>query len=282
MAVTVRTFTEQHGIKSVVFALEFAAPLQPEVFLAIRDGDCGSALKAQLPRQQEQRSIVLSVPNAPMASVSFQMGVDSSSQPLTGLQYDRVAPDGRQEWAVSIQQNSLLVTCGSYARWRPTSDVAKSFIRTLIPLLNGAEVATVGLQYVDEFQSVVPKQEFSLEGLFSRTSQFVPQNLVTRRGPSHSHHGYFDELDVPPARVLNNINVNVLEEPSSYRIEIVGSHRCMLRQPMALRDARLLENDAPLGVVWERLHTHNKDIIGDMLIDEVKQAINFGGVVAQS
>lgn len=280
MALTVRPYTDHHGIKSVIFALEFAAPISIEALLGIRDGDSGAALKKRLPRLQEQRSIVLNL-GAPHPQVGFGLGIDAANQPISGLQYDCTLPDGRVEWAVAIQQTSILITCGSYARWKGTSDTAREFLRLIVPHLNGAVVAVVGLQYVDEFQSTVRKEEFQLSGLFSQTSRFVPQNLVERRGPCHSHHGYFDLLEEPPARILNNVNVNVLEEPSAFRVEVVGSHRCMLREPIALADAAVLEPDGPIGGVWEKLHAHNKAIIGDILIDEVKRAINFD-VVAES
>lgn len=272
MAATVRPYTDKHGIKSVVFALELVGAISAETLVAIKDGDAGATLKKSLPRVQEQRSIVL---NFPMAPSGFNPGVDQTTQPLTGLQYDLIKPDGSTEWAVSIQQSMILITCGNYERWKAISEKAREFLKTIVPYLGEIVVATVGLQYVDEFYSTVPKEQFKLSGLFSSTSRYIPQNIVGCNGPCHSHHGFFDTLEQPLARILNNINVNVLEETAAFRIEVVGAHRCMLRTQIGLNDIALLQPEGTIGAVWEKLHTHNKKIIGDMLIDEVKQAINF-------
>ncbi|MFM0270898.1 TIGR04255 family protein [Paraburkholderia aspalathi] len=275
MALNLKPYSDKHAIKNVVFALEFSQPVQSDFLRSIREGKVSEQLEKELPRVIEQKSLVFNFANF---GTNLNVPVGGTPQPLGGISYDRLRPNGEAEWAVTINQMMILVTCGQYSRWAGIWPQLKSFLLALLPdVLTVTSIGVVGLQYLDEFSSIVRKEDFTLGDLFVANSEFLPSNLVKSRGQCHSHHGYFEDVEQPVSgKILTNINVDVVEQPSRMVVAITGSHRCTPVTPLAGMVAEeLLRDDGIVTRIWEKLHQCNKRILGDILTPEVKALISF-------
>ncbi|ARL98128.1 TIGR04255 family protein [Burkholderia pseudomallei] len=275
MALNVKPYSEKHAIKNVVFALEFSAPVQSDFLQSIRVGSINEQLQKELPRVIEQKALVFNFANA---GTNLNLPAAGSPQPLGGLSYDRLRPNGEAEWAVVINQTMLLITCGAYSRWAGIWPTVKNFLLLMLPeILKVTSIGTLGLQYVDEFSSTGPKDRFSLHEIFAKDSRFLPPNLINLQDQCHSHHGFFEKLDTPVAgKILTNINVDVVEQPSRWVASVTGSHRYMLGTPIDGQQADSLLNDEGIATqIWAKLHQCNKLVVGDMLTSEVKELISF-------
>ena len=277
LALNVKPYSERHAIKNVVFALEFAQPVQSDFLRAIRSGTVNEQLQAELPRVIEQKALVF---NFTTVGTNLGAPVGGAPQPLGGLTYDKLRPNGEAEWAVTINQGMLLVNCGAYSRWNGIWPEAKKLLSMILPtVLEATSIGTVGLQYVDEFSSIGDKEAFRLDDLFAAHGRFIPPNLLECRGQCHSHHGYFEDVKEPVAgKILTNVNVDVLEQPSRMVASITGSHRCMPFAPLAMGGVdEMLADDGLITRIWNKLHRCNKGVIGNILTEEVKNAIAFDG-----
>ena len=284
LALNVKPYSEDHAIKNVIFALEFSQTLPSEFLEVVRDGEVGAALKADLPRVIEQKALVFNFSNvgAGLPIPAKIGGAGGAQQALSGLNYDKVKPNGESEWAVSVNQNLILVTCGNYSRWNGIWPTVKKLLSGLLSeVLKTTSIGVVGLQYTDEFSSLGSKEDFSLKCLFVDGSIYLPSHFVDCQGQCHSHNGYYERVENPvTGNILNNINVSVTEQSASMIVSIVGSHRYTPATPIAGATVEaLLSDEGMITGIWATLHKVNKNIIGDVLTAEVKEAINFAGTV---
>jgi uncharacterized protein (TIGR04255 family) len=264
-----KPYSEKHAIKQVLFVLEFQTPLTSEALEAFKASPAHEALRAELPRFQEGKGVVLA-PDSP-AVINFPQDGQ-----LFHITYDKLLPNGDPEWAINIRREMVGVACGKYARWAPTWEFARGLLKQALPvLLKHTRVGVVGLQVVDEFHSTGSKEDFALRSLFVEQSKLLPANLVGLRTSCHAHHGFFEQAQDPPGRRLHNINVDVVERPKDFTVQILSSHKHYLGETQ--------EEDDPLGdkgaleLVYSDLHKMNKMMVGDMLTDDIKSAISFDG-----
>lgn len=270
MPLTVKPYSDAHAIKNMAFAFEFSTPLQADVLTSLRQGEVHAKLSERLPRFNEQRAVVLNF-GAP------QLQVPVAPQPLSGLLYDSLKPNGEPSWAVNLLANMLVVVCGEYSRWVGTWERAREFLAIVLPhILPTTAIGTVGLQYTDEFGGLGSKAQFTLDGVFNPESRFIPKNIIDVHGPCHAHHGFFSHIDAPsPSRVLTNVNVDVGEDSDRMKINITTAHRCIFSEPVSGTAEQLLAADGVIGRTLDVLHDLNKSVVGDILTADVKAAINF-------
>lgn len=270
---TVVPIADRHAIKTVSFGLEWQEPLQEDLLTLFRalHGKVRDQLPRVTPHEEVQFQFVVG---------SVQPSRESSArQPrLAGVTFDSVQPNGEQEWSLTIRKGFLAVHCHVYTRWLETWNKARQLLAPFVPVLARERgISVIGLQYVDQFRVICPREEFHADDLFRKNSRFLPPHAFSLDGLWHSHHGFFDTLNEPAAhRRLNNINVDVLEVSDERLIQVATSHRALLDQA-AVNSAALLYSDGSgeLDHHMLQLHKANKSFLSELLSDDICRRIDL-------
>lgn len=279
MSAIIKPYGDQHAINNVLFVFEFAFPVPPHAFVDLRaNGPYHRKFRESgLPRASEHQQLMLNIsPGADGSAVPPQF----LNQPgfISGATFDRIRPDGEPEFSINIQANALVIVCGEYVRWAGLWKKVIEYLSILAPWLNsiGAEFSALCLQYVDTFYvSFSDGKKAPLTELFNAESEYLPKNFSQLSHAFHSHHGFFS---FPPekesGRLLTNINVNVSESVESFDVNIVCNHKLELSENKKFVDEYMTTNKVA-ATVFQFLHDQNKEVIGDLLTESVKNRISF-------
>lgn len=267
-----KPFGEKHAIQTVIFAVEFNAPLDTATFREI--SLLHPKIKDLLPRKQEQKAVVVNI-----SPTSTNTPVRTASPEIGGVVFDRLAPDGQQQWALSVQPNLVSVTCTEYKSWAEVWKKAEAFLSLALPIIYKSRVVTViGLQYIDKFIWEGTKSELNVSELFRQDSPYVVPNAYSVAGPWHSHHGYFVGKGQPQDyNLLNNINIDVLEEEGARLARITTTHRSQLQTPISTHVSAVEAEQSAntIDAYMQEMHKENKAILSKLLTDEMCERIKL-------
>lgn len=256
----------EHAVQAVVFVCELAAAISPEAVLrVIEHYDKSSGLREAFPRKAELRGVAISI------TAGTGVGVQNRGD-VVGVVFDRIAPDGNVEIAISIQGNTLSFTCNTYSRWSQVSQQAIKLLSEFACfVLPDPGVAVLGLQYVDEFYVTGKVQAFRPSMLFAPDGALIPPFFHEKEGPWHNHLGWFEPIGNEGARMLNNVNISVVAQPERMVVQIVGAHRLIRAMPISSID----ELAKTIEIEFDVLHRRNKDLLGELLVDKAKSSIHL-------
>jgi uncharacterized protein (TIGR04255 family) len=263
----VRPVNQNNAIKIAAIAIEFSDVFKESDYqnaISLYQKDKG--LVSELPRKQQQAAVTFQVNNPQ----SFQ------NQALGGVVFDRLAPNGLQEWAITMRHNSFIVTCGVYSRWDIIWPKAQSFIKKFSTIIEDMKVSAAGIEYVDEFY-INEKDPTWKESLFKTNSKYLPSNINDLNDLWHSHHGYFsNEGYTNESRTLTKIETDYVLEESEIgktKISIKSHHRSELQNLMTTTD--FISKGTFRSMVVGN-HGMNKRILVDLLSDNILKKISLG------
>lgn len=269
-----RPFGNKHAINTVAFVVEFNVPLEPKVFQEI--SLLHANFKEDLPRKAEEQAVVVNLdptsPGSPVRSASPEIG---------GIVFDRLAPDGRQEWALKVQPGLAQVLCSNYERWSSVWAKAENFFKVVLPVIHkhNRVISAVGLQYIDEFIWEGSKSELEPSALFQKDSIYLVPNSYEMNDLWHCHHGFFvDSSDPAPHKRLNNINIDISDSAENKRVvRISTTHRSILKQAIqtyvSVVDAEKTGNT--IDAHMSAMHDENKSMLGKLLNNEMCKRIKL-------
>lgn len=267
-----RPFSEKHAIQTVVFVVEFNAPLDTATFREI--SLLHPKFKGELPRKQEQKAVVVNI-----TPTSTDAPIRTASPEIGGVVFDRLAPDGQQEWALNVQPNLASVTCTKYTSWAKAWEKAESYLRLVLPIIYRSRAVTViGLQYIDKFIWEGTKSELSASELFREGSPYLVPNAYTVVGPWHSHHGYFVEKGQPYSyKLLNNTNIDLLEEEGARVARVTTTHRSHLQAAISTHVSAVEAEQSTntIDAYMQEMHKENKAVLGELLTDDMCSRIKL-------
>ncbi|HDR9054746.1 TPA: TIGR04255 family protein [Burkholderia vietnamiensis] len=272
---TVLPVRGNHSVKNVVFVCEFASNLTSadlEKILAQYQGD--SDLKSLLPVKVEQRGAI---------SITFQAGVVGQHSPvqqesndLVGLAFNRMAPDGGLDWGLNIQPNAVLVSCHRYDRWAPAAETAIPLLQRILGLAPHVGIATMALQYTDEWTIASAETVPIGPLLFRPNNGYIAERLMAQAGAWHCHTGWFEPSGEALPRNLANVNVNVNAQPVTNQSTVMLNHaqRAFQVEPIFLQ----VDETAARGKLEAQflaMHVKNKQLLKDVLVEAVQEQIKL-------
>lgn len=214
---------------------------------------------------------------APVRSLVFQFGATASAAPQdqsSGFDARRVNQDGNIIWSLSVRPDFLACNCMEYDRWATVKPRAMALLTPLLDAaLNcGNKIKAIGLQYQDAFNINGSIDSELVRTLFRENSKLLPLHLFGIPSLWHSHQGWFSASPTN-RRVLNNLNLDVLEQNSNHIVKINGQHRVFAVSPNG-------KNSMPIGPqdvehILDFLHAKNKDVLRDILSESVLKQIGF-------
>lgn len=224
-----------------------------------------SAFRKEFPVIQEQHQLTLN-----MSSPGL---VTQPQQELGGfvLSRDSRLSSGSPR-TITVSRESIQVAVADYSRW---ADVKAQVFSYFSPLVHDfpRPFSVLALQYQDVFNWRDKPENLPLQDVLNRNSSYLASNVFNAGFAWHSHHGYFEKIDVPiECRRLNNINVSRVSTDGSHSIQIVTAHRTNFREQYW---DRVFTLDSVNSQIFEGMHSKNKEILQNILGPEVQKMIKL-------
>lgn len=252
-------FAGAHAVQSAAFALEWPV----EISEAEINGIAGQ-------REKLKPSLT---DMSPLQTLTFQMmggqsGGTTSAIP-GGYVFSRPGPAGPAR-VLEVQRNRMVGQVNDYTRWEPVWKEVRSWFDTLAPLLGKRQFTSVGLQYNDVFHWRDTPESLDLKQVFKVGSPLLPSNAFELTNLWHSHHGYFLDRNEPiKHRLLENVNVNLLEELGQRSIVITTVHKAEINIWSWEEVSKCID------ALMSDLHKRNKDNLGRLLSDDAAGKISL-------
>lgn len=255
-------YNEANSIKLASFAIEFSHEISIESINEFIDFRLKTVpFFTELPGVQEHQSVTYS------ANVSDQQ----VSSKLSGVTFFQLAPDGNQEWTLTLIGKNLIVRCGIYTRWTAIFDKVRTYFEHFLPILADYKTTRVMVEYVDEFK--ITSDDNLNHKLFSLESKYLPPNIFESTDFWHSHHGFFSESkNELLEKILNNVDVNYFKDDSQVKKIIAKiTHNSMLKNHKKVSEIEI----SNIFKIFTENHNLNKNIVSDLLSTEMCNEIGL-------
>jgi len=253
-------FAGAHAVQSAAFALEWPVELSDSEMSAIAIAH--DKLKASLPA------------SSPIQTLTFQLignqpGVANTAP--SGYLFSRPGGNGAARM-LEVQKNRLIGQINDYTRWESVWKEVKGWFDVVGPILGDKrQITHVGLQYNDVFYWRDKPETLDLSAVFRTDSPLLPPGVFKQTGLWHSHHGYLlDQTSPTPHRLLENVNVNMLEELGQRSILITTVHKAEFPELVGWQNLTTC-----LDELMAELHKRNKAILTDLLSVEAADKISL-------
>lgn len=256
-------FAGAHAVQSAAFALEWPVELSDDDIRRMRG--MHHELKGALPQLSELQTFKILMGGQP--------GAGTTSAVPGGFVLSRQGAAGPAK-VLEIQRNRMVAQVNDYTRWAPVWNEVKSWFDIFAPVLGQRQIAIVGLQYNDVFHWRADPSSLDLRQVFKVGSPLLPSNVFDLPGLWHSHHGYFLDLDDPIRyKLLENVNVNIIEELGQRSIVISSVHKAHVN---VWGWEKLAQN---VDSLMDALHARNKKNLEALLSEEAAAKISlFKGI----
>lgn len=250
----------KNAVEKVAFIFILSEPINNVVVKnVITNYQSTPDMIAKLPRCQPQNTI------------SFQFGgimeqpQNMSSPMMNGVIFDRLLPDGRQEWFVNLANNFLTIGCSAYTRWDEVWSMVKEYMNFFIPALEGNTIQEIGIEYIDEFKISDISENWKKE-LFRENNDFIPNHIWSKNDFWHIHQGYFESDE---HKNLNNININYFLDEKMNNKVIVQTHHKTTCSNLIQVSSELAGVMSLIEPIVKQNHLLNKEIMHNLLSAEI-------------
>lgn len=260
----------KHAIEVMAIGVEWATPLDDAELQKLQDVyNATSEIAKFLPSHAPVRSFMLQI-GLPGNSPSSFVPEDRAG----GFDLKRFDTNGSVLWALSVRPDFISCNCMAYDRW---ATVKPQSVELLHPFLTAAmncghEIKAVGLQYQDAFTIEGGLDNAALQSLFRQDSPLLPTHLLAMPSLWHSHQGWFS-VSPKNRRVLNNVNLDLLEQTPNHLARINGQHR-VFSVTHDGKETCLIEQE-DLEQVLDFLHEENKKVLRGILSDKMLDQISL-------
>ncbi|MDT3678068.1 MAG: hypothetical protein ROZ64_04440 [Burkholderiaceae bacterium] len=256
-------FAGAHAVQSVAFAFEWMQPLSED--------DFGRVLALQ-------HKLLAALPNVarhPALTLNMAGGVPTTAQGTGSVVFSRPPSSGAAapSRVLEISRDKCVGQINEYTRWKPVWEEVLGWFKSVAPaIVETHPVKHIGLQYNDVFYWRATPETLDLRTVFRTESPLLPSHVFDLKDLWHSHHGYFVKQNEPREhRLLENVNVNLMDELGQRSILISTMHRAEFATP-------LFSTEDLFPVMTELipvLHSRNKDALGNLLAEDVARSIKL-------
>ena len=261
-----------HAIVEVVFGLSLARDLNPaELEVLAKSHD---QWRDDLPRLARGKVIQLVLGDNPAAQ-SVQM-----PQPLAGVVFERLKPDGNLEWRLRADEKALYVNCLDYSGWSTVWPRVRDYLSRASEAIVATDNAVQGLmlQYVDVFEWSTEPDQYRLDELLSRESSFLPSTLWDKGPFWHLHQGWYRYENIPaPGRLLERIHLDgVVDNDGTPTIRMDTYLNLELEK--SIERAAFFDSSNPIGdQLFDQLHDLNKGLLRSYITLDIAKRIGLDG-----
>jgi uncharacterized protein (TIGR04255 family) len=261
-------YAGNHAVQSATFVVEWAEPLKAEAIAAVNKL-ANKFKNLGLSHVQHQQFMQFKVEHNPLEG-SPKHGTQHG---LGGIIFARPAEPGDVTRSVTISRQNCMVAVPDYTRWDTVFADVQAYLKVALDeIAPSRPLSTIGLQYNDIFQWKDDPADLDLTEVFARDA-FIPPSIFNQAGLWHLHQGYLEQHDSPVAHSrLTNVNVDMLDPSGERMIQIIGSHRATLKEPLWQSH---LKNKQIMLDVFTSLHHANKQMLAKLLTKKVCEKIRL-------
>lgn len=262
---------ESHAIQSVVFALEWQGQLSDHALAEIQK--LAPALKSHFPVNAVQTMRTINLNTTPDSALPAQQ---LGEEQVGGVTFQRIGKFGTVVSQLNVSRNNCIIVLSEYERWKPTLEAVMRYFKIVLPvILKEKSISIIVLQYSDVFTWKDDAKNLNLREVFTDNSPYLAPNVFEQQGLWHCHHGYIVEsLADVDGKCLDNINVSIADNQNDREIHISTTHQFTLNNPLRMATKDYLQS---IEKVQNVLHIHNKDILSQLLTQEVCAKIKLEG-----
>lgn len=261
-------YAGDHAVQNATFVVEWAEPLKAEAIAAVNK--LATRFKnLGLSHVQHQQFMQFKFEHNPLEGPQNQ----GTQHGLGGIVFARPAGVGEITRSVTISRQNCMIVVPDYTRWDKVFADVEAYLKVALDeVAPSRPLSTIGLQYNDVFQWKDDPSDLNLKEVFADDA-FIPPNVFAQTGLWHLHHGYMEQHSSPVAHSrLTNINVDMLDPAGERIIQIIGSHRATLRDPLWQSH---LKNKQIMLDVFSSLHSANKQMLGKLLTKQICEKIRL-------
>lgn len=249
----------EHAIESVSFSLAFGEPLTRVEF-------------TQFSENEEKIGPEFTFIK-PMDRVTFQIQnmQPSARHEKEGKELTEFSKSGEQLWSANFFENIVSVTCHKYTRWKEISPIAFRRLRLLLECVDPKkEVTALDFSVKDAFASKFQEQPLIPSVIFRAGGAYVSSQILESEDARWDiQQGWFEPL-VETAKKLTRLDCKSVlrNEDCITTIENVVSMR---HDHPRKTLSEYLDNggDLSLEKLFEKFHSDNKEILRELLVDEL-------------
>lgn len=254
-------YSDEHAVNNVVFVVEWTQPLTTDALIQA----CKLATKFRnlgLEQMQQQNVVEFHLPTGQVKAPSAGAGPE-----IGGVVFTRGGESSLPSRVVSISRTNAMVMIPDYTRWDKVWSEVQCYLKIILDEIGPSRpLSVIGLQYNDVFYWHDDPSELNLHEIFLQDS-YIPKHIFQQTGFWHLHQGFLEKFKKPiDANVLHNVNVDLTESNGLRTIQILGSHRATLDEP--LWQSHLKNRDSLLSM-FTTLHQSNKNMLCTLLTPEV-------------
>ena len=192
---------ERHAIAEVVFAIQVSPAIDHADRANLKSGH--AKWQAHLPALLDSPTVAFHVSSP---------GAQPPPPPLAPLDFVRYKSDGKIDWRLHIEDQSIAVNCLAYTRWQHVWTHARAlFARVSEVLPETTLIASVSLQYINLFSWTGPTEDYDSRALLDESSSSVPESVLDRGPLWHLHQGWFrPHPDPPGGRILDRMHIDAI------------------------------------------------------------------------
>ena len=261
---------ERHAIAEVVFALQ-VSPAITHADRASLKSEHARRWQAHLPRVVEPPTVALHVSRS---------GEQPPPPPVPPLDFVRYKSDGKVDWRLHIQDESIAVNCLAYTRWQHIWTHARALFAHVSEVLPETTViASVALEYINLFSWNGATEDYDSRALLDEQSRWVPVSVFGHGPLWHLYQGGFrPNLEPLRGRILDRMHIDAIDDQhGGHLVKFENLLRFDFDGDSAVRPLKPAFSNATtvIDTSFEHLHDLAKKSLGNYLTADVQRTINL-------
>jgi uncharacterized protein (TIGR04255 family) len=260
---------ERHAVAEVVFVVQITPAITQADRASLKNEH--ARWETHLPRLVEPPTVALHVSSS---------GEQPPPPPIQPLEFVRYKADGKVDWRLHIDAETIVVNCLAYTRWQHIWTHARALFAHVSDVLpETAVIASASLQYINLFSWNGPTEDYDSRVLLNEQSPCVPPSVFGRGPLWHLHQGWFSPIVEPLAgRMLDRMHIDAIpDQHGGHLVKFENLLRFDFDGDSAVRRLRAAFSIAPtlIDTTFERLHALARESLGNYLTTDVQRTINL-------
>ncbi len=258
--------SNRHAIVKVLFVLQVTPGFDNEELDAIKNAH--NSWKELLPAMDK------------IQIIGFEIGTDGqqpSTPPFFPASFTRYKPDGNLDLRLIVDNNNIIIECGSYSSWGLVWKNTQNLISKIADLSrdDNRKINSFSLQYTDEFVWL-GEENYEVGNLLNLECKYIPPAIGDYGCAWHLHQGWFNKREHPiPGKTLERMNVSSSERNDSWIVQFENLNRYDVLDSEILLRTALSEENLQIEKIFDFLHDANKKLLGKFLNDQISKRIEL-------
>ena len=269
-------YAGEHSVQEAVVAVNFRSAFEAHVAERVLE-----AVKPVLTVGLPHSGIVRKLPSVNIQENGGGLTVRRMENEtlLAGFEFARIQANATPARVVRFFDNMLTANFLDYKNWMTTREDSLDYIKTILSALTLEENPAVsfGLRYIDRYTFDGPTESSHAALLMQRNNDYLSARCFGSGPYWHCNTGWFERLNEGD-RVLNQLEVGSGEVDRAPTVTINHNGVCQLKTVRQSVDSIFdppSDAGAGIGSALDYMHGRNKEVLGNMLLEEVAQRIGL-------